>query len=92
MSTVLLDSISNASDQWKCVYLSNKKCEIQPTFINLHPNEYSQAFHHYLFTVKLDKSVGSCNTPNDLSNKVCVSKKTEGLNLSAFNMITGINE
>ena len=27
-----------------------------------------------------------------LSNKVCVPKKTEDLNLSVFNMITGINE
>ena len=33
----------------------------QPTFIDLHPNKY----------------VGSCNTLNDLSNKVCVPNKTE---------------
>ena len=46
----------------KCVSLSNQKCEIQPTFINLHPNEYSQEFHYYPFTVKLGKCVGSCNT------------------------------
>ena len=72
----LLTSLVTPSNHKKHVSLSNQKCEIQPTFINLHPNEYSQAFHHYLFTVKLDKSVGSCNTPNDLSNKVCVSKKT----------------
>ena len=42
--------------------------------------------------VKLDKCVASCNTVNDLSNKVCVPNKTEDLNLSVFNMITGINE
>ena len=34
----------------------------------------------------------SCNTLNDLSNKVYVPNKTEGLNLSVFNMITGINK
>ena len=28
----------------------------------------------------------------DLSNKVCVPNKTDGLNISVFNMITGINE
>ena len=33
-----------------------------------------------------------CNTLNDLSNKACVPNKTEDLNLSLFNMITGINE
>ena len=68
------------------------KCMIQPTFIRLHPNEYSQGFHYYPFVVKLDRCVGSCNTPNDLSNKVCVPNKTKDLNLSVFKMITGINE
>ena len=64
----------------------------QPTLINLHPNKYSQEFHCYPFSVKLDRFVGSCNTLNDLSNKVCVPNKTEDLNLSVFKMITGINE
>ena len=49
---------------------------IQPTPINLHPNEYSQEFHYYPFAVKLDRCVGSCNTLNDLSNIVCVPHKT----------------
>ena len=49
---------------------------IQPTLINLHPNEYSQEFHYYPFAVKLDRCVGSCNTLNDLSNKVCIPNKT----------------
>ena len=45
---------------------------IQPTLINLYPNEYNQQFHYYPFAVKLDRCVRSCNTLNDLSNKVCV--------------------
>ena len=65
---------------------------IQPTLINLHSNEYSQELHYYPFSVKLDRCVGSCNTLNDLSNKVCVPNKTEDLNLSVFNMIKGKNE
>ena len=65
----LLINIVNASNHTNCIPLSNQKCEIQPTFINLHPNEYSQESHYYPFTVKLDKCVGSCNTLNDLSNK-----------------------
>ena len=64
----------------------------QPTLINLHPNKYSQELHYYPFLVKLDRCVGSYNTLNDLSNKVCVLNKTEDLNLIVFNMITGINE
>ena len=65
---------------------------IQPTLINLHPDEDSQEFHYYPFAVKLDRCVGSCNTLNDLSKKVRVPNKTEDLNLSVFNMITGTNE
>ena len=72
--------------------LSNQKCMIQATLINLHPNEYSQEFHYYPISVKLDRCVGNCNTLIDLSIKVCIPNKTEDLNLSFFNMITGINE
>ena len=92
MFIALLASIVNSSNHTKCVSISNQKCKIQSTFINLHSNEYSQEFHYYPFTVKLDKCVGSCNTLNDLSNKVCIPNKTEDLNLRVFNMITGINE
>ena len=60
----LLISIVNASNHRKCMLLCNQKCMTQPTLINLHPNEYSQKFHHYPFAVKLDRCVGSCNTPN----------------------------
>ena len=40
--------------------------------------------------VKLGRCVGSWNTLNDLSNKVCVPNKTEDLNLSILS--TGIYE
>ena len=63
----------------------------QHTLINLHPNEYSQEFHYYPLAVTLDRCVGSCNTLNDLSNRVCVPNKIEDLNINVFNMITGIN-
>ena len=92
MFVVLLANTVNASNHTKCVFLGNQKCEIQPTFINLHLNEYSQEFHFYPFTVKSGKCVGSCNTLNDLSNKVCVPNKTEDFDLNMCNMITGINE
>ena len=61
-------------------------------WFNLHPNECSQEFYEYPFAVKLDRYVGKNNTLYDLSNKVCVPNKTDDLNLSVFNMITGINE
>ena len=93
MFIVLLSSIVNASNHKLCVSLINQKCMIQPTIINLHPNEHSQEFHYFVFSVKLDRHAGSCNTLNHLSNnKVCVPNKTEDLNLSMFNTITEINE
>ena len=88
----LLISIVNASNHTKCMSLNNHKCMTQATIINLHPNKYSQEFHYCSFGVKLDRYVGSCNTLNDLFNKVCVPNETEDVNLNMFNMITGINE
>ena len=64
----------------------------QAKLINLHPNKYSQELHHYPFAMKLDKWVGSFNSFNNLSNKVCIPNKIEDLNLSVLNTITGINE
>ena len=78
----LLTGIVSVSNHTKYVLLSNQRCMSQPTIINLHPNEYSQEFHNYPFAVNLDRCVGSCNTLNDLPNEVCVSNKTEDLNLS----------
>ena len=48
----LLTSIVNSSNHRKWISFSNQKCMIQPTLINLHPNEYSQEFHCYPFAVK----------------------------------------
>ena len=79
------------SSHAKCVSLSNQKWVIQPTLINLHPNEYTQQLHYYPSVVKLDRCVRSWNTLNDLSNKKCALNKTRDLYLSFFNMITGIN-
>ena len=94
MFIVLLSKIVNLSNHKKCVSLrslSHQKSMIQPILINLHPNKYSQEFHYCPLVLKLDRCVGSCNTLNDLSNRVCVLKKTEDLNISA-QKITGINE
>ena len=44
MFIVLLSSIGNAPNHTKYVSLSNQKSEIQPTLINLHPNEDSKNF------------------------------------------------
>ena len=87
----LLTGLVNSSNHTKCVSLSNQKCMTQPNLISLHPNKYIQELHYYPFLIKLDRCVRSCNTLNDLSNKVCASNETEDLVLSVSN-ITKINE
>ena len=66
----------------------------QTTLINLHPSEHIEELGYYSFAVKLNRCIWSCNTLNDISNKVMSYGlfKTEDLILSVFNMITGINE
>ena len=92
MFFVLLSGIVNASNHTRCVSLSNKKSDIQLPLINLHADEYRQEFNYYPHAVKLNRYAVSFNTPNDLSNKVCVPNKSEDLNLSVFNVIKRINE
>ena len=69
-----------------------KNARFKPILIPLHPNECSQELYYYPFAVKLDKCVGSCNTLNDLSNKVCVPNKTEDLNIHVFNATGKMNQ
>ena len=54
----------------------------QPTLINLHHNEYIEVLRYYLFSVNLDRYMGSCNNFNYLSNEVCVPKTKQELNLN----------
>ena len=88
----LLTGIVSASNHTKCISSNKQKYLTQPTLINSYSNIYSLEFHYNPFAVKLDRYVGSCNTVNDLSNKVCVPNEIEDVNLSVFNIITRINE
>ena len=72
-----LTDIVSASIHTKCMSISNKKCLIQSTLINLHPKEYSQKFQFYPFAVELDRWVKSCSNLNSLSNEVCDPNKAE---------------
>ena len=86
----LLTSLVNASNHTKCVFVTDQKYTLQPTSINVHPNEYTKGLRYYPFEVNLDRVV-EVNTFTDLSIKVCVLNKIEDLNLNMLNMIVGIN-
>ena len=64
----------------------------QATLSNLHLIEYIEELGYYPFAVKLNKCMWSCNTLDYLFSKVWAPNNTENLNLSVFNMVTGINE
>ena len=52
---VLLTNIVTFYNHTKYIFLTNQKCEIQPTIISLHPRKYSQKLYFYLFLVKLGR-------------------------------------
>ena len=47
---------------------------------------------YYPFVVNFDRHNGSCNTPDDIFGKICVSNQTKIMNLSIFHIITRISE
>ena len=51
------------------------------TFVNLHPNKYSQELRYYTFAVNLDRYLGNCNTLDNLYSRVCFPNETKDLNL-----------
>ena len=85
----LLTGLVNASSYTRCLSLSNGKCEIQTTLINLHPNEYSQELHYYPFTVKLDVLEVVILLMTYQINYVFQTK--QDLNQRVFNMTVEIN-
>ena len=50
---------------------------IQPTLINLHPNEYCQKFHYYPFAIKLDRYVEGINSMCSKQNRRFKSKHVQ---------------
>ena len=56
----------------------------QSALINLHPDENTQWLRDYSFAINFDRYVGSCNTLDVLSNRVCVPTEIENFNLLFF--------
>ena len=73
----------------KCVFSSNQTCLNRPTLTDLNAPD---GLHYSLFVVTLDRCDGSCNTSNNLYNKINFPNKTKNVRLRIFNMIMGIKE
>ena len=79
MFIVLLSFSSSLTTKY--LSLNDEPCMVRPTLIDLNSVELK----YYPFIISLDKYTGSCNV---LSPKICVPKKTKGINVKPFNMIT----
>ena len=85
---LILDMMVLVSDFSKCISLNNESCLDKYILIDLNPNE----LHYYPFVLSLARYNESYNTLDDLSSRICVSNKTEDVNLNVFNMITRMSQ
>ena len=74
------------------IFLNNQSSTTRATLIDFNPDEFNQGLRYYPFMVNLDRSNGTCNGLDDLSDKICVQYKTEDLDLTAFDMTTRIKK
>ena len=72
----------------KWMSLNNKPCMFSPTTIDLNHTE----LNFYPFMISLERCNVSCYVVDNLSVKMCLLSKTEGVSVKQFNMITRIDE
>ena len=63
-------------------------CLVTSTPINLNPDPV----RYNSFMASLERYDGSCNTHDDLSNRLCVLNKTQNLNIKRHNITVERNE
>ena len=80
--------VSNSKGPIKCVSLSKHPCQARPTIVNINSDETL----FFLFTVSGKKCNESCNTIDDLYARVCLPNKVKNMNVTVFNLISGVNE
>ena len=77
------------SKKIKCISLNKKKtCLARPALID----SSSGGLHYFPFMVSLDRCGRTCNTFDDLYNKMCVPSKRKDESLKVSNMIIQANE
>ena len=71
-----------------CISMNNQACKVRPEIINVNFNE--PVF--YPFSIKTNKSSGSCNNINDPYAKMCVPDVVIYLNVKVLNPMSRTNE
>ena len=76
-------SISN-TNSLKCVSTSNQEYKIRPEIIDINSNEPS----FYPYSIKVNKSIGSCYNINDPYSKMCAPDVVKSINVKVFTLIS----
>ena len=72
----------------ECVSMNSRECKIRSEIINVNTNE--PVF--YLYSIKINKCKGSCNTINDPYAKLCIPDIFKSINFKVINLISRTNE
>ena len=72
----------------ECVSMNNQECKIRTEIIDINTNEPM----FYLYSIKIHKCKGNCNTINDPYAKICVPDTIKNINVKVFNLMSRTNE
>ena len=68
----------------------NQKCMPGPKILDVNEGVGEALFYPY--NVQVNKCSGSCNTSDNLIEKLCVPNVIKGLNIKVYNFLTMLNE
>ena len=72
----------------ECVSMNNQECKTRSEIINVNNNELM----FYPFSIKVNRSSGSCNNINDPYAKSCVPNVVKNINVKVSNLISWENQ
>ena len=84
----LIVSSSSITGALKCISLNNQEFKVRPKIVNFSSN--NPIF--YLFSVKINRCSGNCNSVNDPYAKICVPDAVKNLNVKVLNLMSRTNE
>ena len=77
-------SISSALTSKNCLLLKNQECKVRKVIVD---NDYMT----FLYKIKVDKCVGSCNEVENPYFKVCLPDVIKNISLKSFDLISRKN-
>ena len=69
----------------ECMSVVNQKCMPRPKILDVNEGVGEALF--YLYNIQVNKCSGSCNTLDNLIEKLCVPNVIKGLNIKVYNFL-----